>query len=51
LAKALSVTRPGEAWSLNGDSYAGLVWGDVTPKPTESELLGGWLADLETLCE
>jgi len=47
LAKALSVTRPGEAWSLDGDSYAGLVWGDVTPKPTESELLGGWLADLE----
>jgi hypothetical protein len=47
LAKALSVTRPGEAWSLNGDSYAGLVWHDVTSKPTEAELLGGWLADLE----
>lgn len=47
LAKALTVTRPGEAWSLNGDHYSGLVWGDVTEKPTESELLGGWLADLE----
>jgi len=51
LAKALSVTRPGEAWSLDGDSYSGLVWGDVTPKPTESELLGGWLADLEEACD
>jgi hypothetical protein len=47
LAKALTVTRPGEAWSLNGDAYTGLVWMDVTPKPSESELIGGWLADIE----
>lgn len=47
LAKAISVTRPGEAWSLNGDSYGGLVWHDITAKPSEAELLGGWLADLE----
>ena len=47
LARALSVTRPGEAWSLNGDYYSGLVWQDSTPKPSESELIGGWLAALE----
>jgi hypothetical protein len=47
LAKAITVTRPGEAWILDGDSYRGLTWLDVTPKPSESELLGGWLADLE----
>lgn len=47
LAKAITVTRPGEAWLLDGDGYGGLVWLDGTPKPSESELLGGWLADLE----
>ena len=47
LAKAITVTRPGEAWMLDGDSYAGLIWLDNTVKPSESELLGGWLADLE----
>jgi hypothetical protein len=47
LAKAITVTRPGEAWMLDGDSYNGLVWLDSTSKPSESELLGGWLADLE----
>ena len=47
LAKAISVTRPNEAWMLDGDSYRGLTWLDSTPKPSESELLGGWLADLE----
>lgn len=51
LAKAITVTRPGEAWMLDGDSYGGLVWLDVTPKPSESELLGGWLADIEEGCE
>jgi hypothetical protein len=47
LARAITVTRPGEAWMLDGDSYRGLTWLDVTPKPSESELLGGWLANLE----
>lgn len=47
LARAVSVTRPGEAWSLNGDYYSGLVWQDSTPMPSEAELIGGWLADLE----
>jgi len=38
LSELLTVVRPGEAWSLSGDSYDGLVWLDETPKPTEEEL-------------
>lgn len=38
LAALLAAVRPGEAWSLSGDSYDGLVWLDDTPKPTEAEL-------------
>ena len=38
LSDLLSVVRPGEAWSLSGDSSEGLVWLDETPKPTEAEL-------------
>lgn len=51
LANAVSVTRPGEAWSLSGDYYNGLSWSDSTTKPTFSEIVGGWLAHLESQCE
>lgn len=50
LANAVSVTRPGEGWSLSGDYYNGLVWHAETPKPTFTEILGGWLANLEKEC-
>lgn len=50
LASAVSVTRPGEGWSLSGDFYNGLNWLADTPKPTFSEILGGWLANLEEEC-
>ena len=36
--------RPGAAWSLNGDTYDGLVWHDDSPKPTEEELVAAWPA-------
>lgn len=32
----------GAQWSLNGDSYDGLVWMDSTPKPTQEELDALW---------
>ena len=51
LAKAITVTRPGEAWMLDGDSYAGLVWLDSTHVPSMAELIGGWLSDIEKGCE
>jgi hypothetical protein len=38
----LTHLRPGEQWSLNGDSYDGLTWLDETPAPTEAELLAAW---------
>jgi hypothetical protein len=51
LANAVSVTRPGESWSLSGDYYNGLAWLDSTPKPSFSEIVGGWLRHLESQCE
>jgi hypothetical protein len=51
LPNAISVTRPGEAWSLSGDYYNGLSWSDSTTKPTFSEIVGGWLANLEAQCD
>jgi hypothetical protein len=30
IANILTYLRPGESWSLNGDSYEGLVWLDTT---------------------
>ena len=50
LANAISVTRPGEGWSLSGDYYNGLNWLADTPKPTFTEILGGWLESLEEQC-
>lgn len=50
LANAVSVTRPGESWSLSGDYYNGLVWHSATTKPTFTEIVGGWLANLEAQC-
>jgi hypothetical protein len=50
LPNAISVTRPGEAWSLSGDYYNGLTWSDSTTKPTFSEIVGGWLSHQEEQC-
>ena len=51
LARAVSMTRPGESWSLSGDYYSGLNWLDSTPKPSEREIIGGWLKALEAECD
>ena len=50
LARAVSVARPGESWSLSGDHYSGLSWLDSTPMPSMSEIIGGWLWSLEDDC-
>jgi len=39
IVAALEALRPGEWWSLIGDSYEGLEWLDKTDKPTEAELV------------
>ena len=51
LPRALTAARPGEAWSLSGDYYSGLVWSDSTPKPTQTEIIAGWLKSLEAECD
>lgn len=39
IVEALQSLRPGAAWSLEGNTYAGLVWLDqVQTKPTEQEV-------------
>ena len=38
----LSVKYQGSVWTLDGDSYDGLVWLSDTPKPTQAELDALW---------
>jgi hypothetical protein len=38
----LPAIRPGAAWTLNGDDYAGLIWLDDSPKPTKKTLDDAW---------
>jgi hypothetical protein len=38
IAHALTVLRPGEEWTLEGDTYDGLTWLSGTPKPTAAEI-------------
>jgi hypothetical protein len=38
ISKVLQYMRPGEEWSLDGDSYEGLTWLSDTPKPTEKQI-------------
>jgi hypothetical protein len=51
LARAVSMARPGESWSLSGDYYPGLNWLHDTPKPSEGEIIAGWLKALEADCD
>ena len=41
-AAVLNAKYPGSQWSLNGDTYDGLVWLDDTTKPTQAELDALW---------
>jgi len=34
----LNFLRPGEEWTLNGETYDGLTWLSDTPKPTEKQI-------------
>jgi hypothetical protein len=38
IALALQHMRPGEEWTLNGDTYEGLTWLSKTKAPTEAEI-------------
>ena len=40
----LSANYAGSQWTLNGDTYDGLVWLSDTPKPTQAELDAQWPA-------
>ena len=38
----LSAKYSGSTWTLDGDTYDGLVWLSDTPKPTQAELDALW---------
>ena len=38
IAQTLLYLRPGEEWTLDGDTYDGLTWLSNTAKPTEAEI-------------
>jgi hypothetical protein len=38
----LTHIRPNAQWSLNGDTYDGLVWLDDSSKPSEEEIATAW---------
>jgi hypothetical protein len=42
ISTILSTKYKGSEWSLDGDSYEGLIWVSNTPKPTEEELQELW---------
>ena len=42
IARILHKIRPGALWSLNDNRYAGLLWKDDSPKPTNQEIIAAW---------
>lgn len=38
----LTINYPNSQWTLNGESYDGLIWLDSSPKPTQEELDALW---------
>lgn len=44
ISKALLYSRPGEAWSLNGDTIDGLTWLSDTKPPTKAEIDAAWIS-------
>jgi len=43
-AAVLANVHPDCQWSLEGETYDGLIWHDDTPKPTQAELDDAWPA-------
>jgi len=41
-AAVLTANYPGAQWSLDGNTYDGLIWLDSTPKPTQATLDAAW---------
>jgi hypothetical protein len=42
LTKCLKLIRPNSLFTLNGDTYEGLVWQSDDEKPTKKELIDAW---------
>lgn len=47
----LIINYSGKQWSLDGNSYDGLVWQDESPKPTKEELDSLWETTKETVAK
>lgn len=42
IGRTLLYLRPDDHWTLDGETYEGLIWLSDTKKPTEAELLVAW---------
>ena len=42
IALILTTNYPSAQWTLNGDTYDGLVWLDDSEMPSEAELAAAW---------
>ena len=47
----LTINYAGQPWSINGNSYANLIWLAETPKPTQEELDALWPATQDELAK
>ena len=47
----LTINYAGQEWSMNGNSYEGLVWLSDTTKPTQQELDDLWPTTQETVAK
>jgi hypothetical protein len=47
----LSINYPTSQWTLNGDSYDGLIWLSDTPKPTQAELDALWVPTQDSIAK
>jgi hypothetical protein len=47
----LTINYPGSQWTLSGDSYSGLQWNSITPKPTQEDLDALWPFTQETIAK
>ena len=50
IAEALEHFCPGKQWSLNGDTYEGLVWHEKTGKPSKSQL-NEWVSQMPPILQ
>lgn len=47
----LQAHYPTSGWSIEGNSYEGIIWGDQSPKPSKDELDNLWASVQQTVAK